>query len=190
MNTQRVVGMLIVGCAAVLMGCEQPQTPVTEDPYATIVDAQGNIIVPTNYRTRYAHLGSWTITDSTAPERNGIHDVYTQPEMATAYRTSGAWPDGTILVKDIRDIVYENLTTGPATYSGDQKVWFVMVKDTRNRFPSSIHWQNGWGWGLFNAGNPGQNVSRGFAQECESCHVPAQATDWVYVRGYPTLRNQ
>lgn len=187
MHKQSTFGWWMLACAALWTSCDA-QVQTTEDPYQTIVDVQGNIRVPVDYRMRYVHLGSWTITDPNAVAGTGTHDVYTQREAAEAYRATGAWPDGTILVKDIRQVVNEDVTTGPVTYSGDQFIWFVMVKDTRNRFPTSPHWANGWGWALFNAGDPNQNVSPSFAQGCESCHTPAQADDWVFVRGYPTLR--
>jgi len=40
----------------------------------------------------------------------------------------------------------------------------------------------------FAAGNPTKTTSTSYKKDCLSCHVPAQATDWVYTSGYPTLK--
>ena len=62
-----------------------------------------------------------------------------------------------------------------------------MVKDQKRRFETSPIWGDGWGWALFDAKDPSTMVTKSYEQECRSCHVPAQQTDWVYVQGYPTL---
>jgi hypothetical protein len=47
---------------------------------------------------------------------------------------------------------------------------------------------DGWGWSWFDAGNPTKTTSTDFKVNCLGCHVPAQATDWIYVNGYPPLK--
>jgi NADPH:quinone reductase-like Zn-dependent oxidoreductase len=32
------------------------------------------------------------------------------------------------------------------------------------------------------------NTELGWPTECQGCHVPAKASDWIYVNGYPALR--
>ena len=32
------------------------------------------------------------------------------------------------------------------------------------------------------------NVNRPHRANCKPCHLPAQASDWIYVGGYPALR--
>ena len=72
-------------------------------------------------------------------------------------------------------------------------VWFVMIKDTKNRFPNNPLWGNGWGWALFKADAPDKQVfATSFKKNCLGCHVPApdQHTDWLYVQGYPVLKSK
>ena len=105
-----------------------------------------------------------------------------------SYRASGIFPDGTVLVKELRSAGTEDLTTGRVSYATDLEGWFVMVKDSADRYPRNPLWGDGWGWGFFAASDPGSLVTTDYEGECLSCHVPAQETDWIYTRAYPALR--
>jgi cytochrome c len=113
--------------------------------------------------------------------------VYTRPEDIQAYRKDGKFPDGAVLVKEITNVGSDKLTTGQSTWDKDVKIWFVMVKDSKGRFPKNDLWGLGWGWALFEAKDPKKNVATDYKTDCKGCHVPAQKDDWVYVRGYPIL---
>lgn len=152
-----------------------------------LVDKAGNIKLPENFRQNWAHMGSWLVADPKAPG-HGFHDVYTQREAVKAYRKTGKFPDGTVLVKEIRKVESGEQTTGHAQWAGDTNIWFVMVKNTKGRFADNPNWKEGWGWGLYEAKNPSLNVSKGFKETCLACHTPAKNTDWVYINGYPTLK--
>jgi hypothetical protein len=156
--------------------------------FSPYVDGHGGISLPKDFRTGWTHLGSWVIDQEGAPGQ-GFHDVYARPSAAAAYRKTGHWPDGATLVKEIRAVEHGVKTTGTGVWAGDNKVWFVMVKDSKGRFADNASWGNGWGWALFDAKAPGKNASTDFHKDCETCHVPAKATDWVFVEGYPTLRH-
>lgn len=158
---------------------------IADQTFTRYVNNQGEITLPEDFRLHWTHLGSWIVTDPKAPG-HGFHDVYTQREAAEAYRTSGVFPDGTVLVKEIRTIRSGPKTTGIAQWADQNAVWFVMVKDDKKRFQNS-HWAEGWGWALYDAKNPGVNVSKGFGESCMGCHLPAKNTDWVFVEGYPTI---
>lgn len=155
--------------------------------FSAYVDGKGEISLPKDFRTGWTHLGSWVIDQEGAPGQ-GFHDVYARPSDAAAYRKTGQWPDGATLVKEIRTVEHGVKTTGTGVWAGDTKVWFVMVKDTKGRFAGNGHWGNGWGWALFDAKAPATNASSDFKKDCETCHVPAKSTDWVFVEGYPTLK--
>jgi len=68
------------------------------------------------------------------------------------------------------------------------KGWFVMVKDGDGRYSGNKLWGDGWVWSWFDAANPSKTTSTDYKADCRSCHVPAQASDWVYVGGYPPLK--
>jgi hypothetical protein len=80
------------------------------------------------------------------------------------------------------------MTTGIVSYVDILKSWFMMVKDDKNSHPDNKLWGNGWGWSWFDADNPTKTTSKEFRSDCLGCHIPARATDWIYVYGYPGLK--
>jgi cytochrome c len=153
------------------------------------VNSDGTIRFPGRVRDddNWVHLGSWGSADLNSADP-GQHDVYTQRESLEAYLKTGKFPDGAVIVKEVRKIESGYMTTGPVTWAGDEVLWFVLIKDAKGRFPGNDHWGEGWGWALFNAGATEKNASINFRVSCLSCHVPAHETDWIYVQGYPRLR--
>jgi hypothetical protein len=151
------------------------------------VDASGNLRVPAEYRTRYEFLGTWSIAADTGQGAKEMHDVYASPGTIAAYQDSGHFPDGAVLVKEVFATATAQMTTGTVSHVQTLKGWFVMVKDSKNSHPGNALWGNGWGWSWFDAGQPTKTTSTDFKQDCLSCHVPAQATDWIYIQGYPAL---
>ncbi len=167
-----------------LSGSQAQEKMESFSPY---VDAQGKISLPRDYRAKFTYLGAWAVPVEKSPGQ-GFHDVFTQPESVEAYKKTGKFPDGTVLVKEIRKINSGKMTTGQAYWAGDIASWFVMIKNEKGRFKDNPNWGEGWGWGLFEAKDPGKNVSANFQKDCIECHVPAKTTDWVYIQGYPTLK--
>jgi hypothetical protein len=157
------------------------------ETFSPDVDALGKISLPKNYRTKWTYLGSWAVPMKGSPGQ-GFHDVFTQPESVAAYKKTGKFPDGAVLVKEIRKVDSGKMTTGEAYWAGDIAQWFVMVKNDKGRFKNNPNWGNGRGWALFKANDPSKNVSTNFHDDCLGCHIPAQGTDWVYIQGYPTLK--
>ena len=166
----------------------------TFSPY---VDSKGNITVPSDLRARWVHLGTWAVTskapipgagsEQTSPGP-GFHEVYTQPESVKAYKKTGKWPDGTVLMMEVRAIKWDDLPTGHVMYSGENSASFVTVKDSKGRFKNNPNWGDGWGWALFKADAPKKNFSTNYKNDCLGCHEVAKDTDWVFVHGYPTLK--
>ena len=164
--------------------------------FSSYVNNNGTITLPADFRSAWVHLGTRVVTsqlaagvrlNNTAPT-SGLHDVYTQQDSLKAYNNGGKWPDGTILVMEVMEIKWDDLSTGHVIYAGDVLQWFVMIKDTKGRFTGNKNWGNGWGWALFKADNPAKNVSVDYRKDCLGCHEPAKNTDLIFIDGYPTLR--
>jgi len=159
------------------------------DSFSPYVSDTGSISLPDEFRTTMVHLGSWFVP---AGDASGFHDVYTQPETVDAFLKTGKFPDGAVLIKELRAHDSGDYTTGQGVShaNGTVKQWFVMVKDVENRFPDNPSWGKGWGWALFKTDDPSKNVSTDFNRDCFGCHVPARDNDWVYIEAYPTLFNK
>ena len=165
--------------------------------YQDLVDAKGNIRKPPGYRDRYQVLGAYAVLDpqsmaTDAPRSSGdeFHYTYASPGTAEFYRKNGRFADGTVLVKEVLATSHAQLTTGDAHWAKDTKVWFVMVKDDKSRFPDNPLWGDGWGWALFKSDAPNTQVATNYRKDCLGCHLPAKGTDWIYVQGYPVLGAQ
>ena len=181
---------LLLGSAIVLVaGCAQkPATGAGPTADVSIVDAAGNLRVPTDYRATYQTLGTWAIAADTGKGAKEMHIVYASPGAAAAYRKTGRFPDGTVLVKEVYETQTADMTTGTVSHPQTLKGWFVMVKDSKNSHPGKALWGDGWGWSWFDASNPTHTTSTDYKNDCQGCHTPAQATDWIYVNGYPVLQ--
>src|SRR5580700_9971332 len=152
------------------------------------VDAEGNLHVPPDYRTTYEALGSWAIAADEGRGSKELHVVLASPGSIEAYRKAGRFPDGTVLVKEVFKTATKEMTTGTVSHADELKGWFVMVKDSAGRHRGNALWGDGWGWSWFDAANPTKTTSTDYKLNCKSCHVPAHATDWIYVDGYPALK--
>jgi hypothetical protein len=153
-----------------------------------VVDANGNLRVPADYRTAYQFLGSWAVAADQAKGSKELHVVYASPGTIAAYHKDGRFPDGSVLVKEVFETATGPMTTGTVSHADTLKGWFVMVKDSNGRHAGNKLWGEGWGWSWFDAANPVKTTSKDFRTDCLGCHIPAKATDWIYVSGYPGLK--
>jgi cytochrome c len=186
---------LVAGIIAVGLSTSKTPNPLPAaataapkaDDFSPYVTKDGGISLPLDYREKFLHLGTYAVATKPDKPVDEMHNVYARPEDVKAYRRDGKFPDGAILVKDVTKVGSEKLTTGQSTWTKDVKIWFVMVKDSKGRFPKNDLWGDGWGWALFEAKDPKKNVATDYTSDCKLCHVPAKKDDWVYVRGYPIL---
>ena len=153
-----------------------------------VVDADGNLRVPADYRTSYQFLGSWAVASDQGQGSKEVHVVYASPGTIASYRKDGRFPDGSVLVKEVFQTATGGMTTGTVSHAETLKGWFVMVKDSKDSHPGNKLWGNGWAWSWFDASNSSKTTSTDYKVDCLSCHVPARASDWIYVQGYPPLR--
>jgi hypothetical protein len=178
-----------IGIAVLLILVFQSQSARSQDGNSfdgfKLVDKTGNIRKPADYRDHFQTLGAYTVLD---PKGNQMHLTYASPGAAETYRRTGKFADGTVLVKQVFGTQHARMTTGDAHWATDTKVWFVLIKDSKGRYPGNPLWGDGWGWALFKSDAPDKQVATDYKKDCLGCHIPAKATDWIYVNGYPALR--
>ncbi len=173
---------LLIGSSTLAQGDRS-----SNDDLSPIVDRNGQISLPTDVRATMVHIGSWYVPEGAA---SGFHDVYADKNAVNHYRANGIFPDGATLVKELRSATSGDYTTGSnvSFANNNIKQWFVMVKDSKNRFADTNDiWGDGWGWALFKTDDLSKNVASNYKVECLACHIPAKDNDWVYTEAYPTL---
>jgi len=179
---------MVVIALVILAGYQQVESQSSSSYNGIdLVDKTGNIRKPSDYRDRYQALGTFTVLD---PKGEEMHITYASPGTAEYYRKTGKFADGTVLVKEVFGTDHANMTTGDAHWASGTKVWFVMIKDEKGRYPGNPLWGDGWGWALFKSDAPDKQVATDYKKDCLGCHIPAKATDWVYVQGYPVLASK
>jgi hypothetical protein len=181
-------GAIVILTLVVLAGHQQAKSQTNPRFNGfDLVDKTGNIRKPSDYRDEYEALGTYTVLD---PKGDQMHLTYASPGTAQYFRKTGKYPDGTVLVKEVFGTDHAQMTTGDAHWASGTKVWFVMIKDAKGRYPGNPLWGDGWGWALFKSGSPDKQVATDYKKDCLGCHIPAKSTDWVYVQGYPVLNSK
>ena len=192
MKTVNLVGFGMAGLTALVAVAAYGQMSTTASrggPKAeAVADATGNLHVPDDYRTAYQLLGSWAVAADEGQGSKELHVVRASPGTIDAYRKDGRFPDGTVLVKEVFQTATGKMTTGTVSHAETLKGWFVMIKDSKGRHAGNKLWGDGWAWSWFDAANPSNTTSTDYKTDCRICHVPAQASDWIYVGGYLPLR--
>ena len=186
-------GARIFVAACLILGLVNVVSPTDTGPsfhaWRDMISPDGEIQMPeVDFRKDWATLGTWSIVDDDGRVTDQ-HVVYSQPGTVAAFRETGKFPDGAVLIKELLSTDSEYLTTGNAAWATEVSGWFVMIKDTEGRFPDNPLWGNGWGWAYFESANAKQTTTESFRDGCLGCHIPAKDTDWIYEHAYPVLKN-
>lgn len=152
----------------------------------------GQLMLPSNYH-EWVFLGSPLTPhalnggDAPFPE---YHNVYVQPEAFRAYRTSGEWPEGTIMLKELQLTRAGSNPDGSSVevsgrgyFPGALNGIDISVKDSK-RFKDSND------WGFFNFGHHAppypKSVSVMPKEACASCHIQ-NADNMVFSKFYKPI---
>jgi Cytochrome P460 len=194
MKAVYIVGLRMAGISIVIVAAAHGQLNTAASNNApeaeTVVDLDGNLHVPKAYRTIYQFLGSWAVAADSGQGSKELHIVYASPGTISAYRENGRFPDGAVLVKEVFHAATGQMTTGTVSRAENLKGWFVMMRDSKGSHAGNKLWGDGWGWSWFDAANPSKTTSTDYKTDCLPCHVPARASDWIYVSGYSPLKRE
>ena len=151
-------------------------------------DKEGNLMRPEGYR-------EWIFVGApvTPNDMNGgkasfpeFHNVYICPEAYAEYKKTGAFPDGTIMIKELVSVGSKKAPSGNGYFEGDFIGLAASVKDSK-RFAKEPGY-----WAYFNFTESGaryKDKAKALpAAECNACHKKHAADDWVFTQYYPVLR--
>jgi Cytochrome P460 len=188
-RSQKHLGIFVfvaaLGFGAIVLVSERGIAQSASTP--PVVDATGNLSVPAHYASRYEYMGTWAVAADAGSGSKEMHVVFASPGAIAAFRKDGHFQDGAVLVKEVREAATGSMTTGTVSHPTKLKGWFVAVRDSHNVHPDNKLWGDGWGWSWFDADKPLHTTSTDYRADCKGCHVPAEATDWMYTSGYVSL---
>jgi hypothetical protein len=142
-------------------------------PLGAIANPPSLIPFPAGYRS-WAHVKS-AINEPSHPQFgrfSGMYHIYANRRALEGYRT-GRFPDGSVLVFDLR----KSRTENHVTQAAGRHFIDVMVRN-RQKYKET----GGWGYEEFWDGNPeNRTVSTGRREMmCHSCHKSQAARDFVF----------
>ena len=183
------IGLSLTAVAAVVVfGTQSANTQSMPDWGPKFNDA-GELILPTGFH-EWVFLGSPLtpngLNDGAAnfPE---YHNVYIQPEAYHAFRKTGKWADGTIMLKELQ-LSQPGVEPDGSSYEPSGRGYFpsvgngidIAVKDSTKYAETND-------WAYFNFGHhakPYEKTASALPREsCADCHV-ANATDMVFIKFY------
>jgi hypothetical protein len=153
-------------------------------------DGSGNLKQPMGYR-EWIFVGSpLTPNDmnngkAAFPE---FHHVYIPHEQFKVYKRTGAFPDGTILVKELLSVGKKQAPSGKGYFNGDFIGLEATIKDTK-RFKNE---PGNWAYFSFTTpiGQPHKKTAKSFDKnKCNFCHQAFAKDDWVFTQYYPVLKD-
>jgi len=155
------------------------QQPTSDGPQ---LQADGTAAFPENYREwMFLSAGLGMNYGPNAPPAGApqsFTNVYVNPSSYRAFVKTGAWPDRTMFVLEIRGSASEGSINKAGHFQTDLKAIESNVKDAR--LPG--------GWGFYNFGNK-QVATSPLPQSatCYTCHAENTAVEHTFVQFYPSL---
>src|SRR5499427_3624322 len=184
--------VLTVSAAAIFAQSPADQSTLTRSRYLPEYTAAGELILPKNFH-EWIYVGS----PLTPNALNGgmanfpeYHNVYIEPGSYEIYKKTHAFPEGTIMFKELQLTQPGQNPDGSRTepsgrgyFPGPFNGADVTVKDSK-RFAET----NGWGYFNFNHHEPKAPMAKVKAKgECAYCHIASAKKDEVWTQFYPLL---
>jgi len=162
-------------------GAPAPAAPAAA-PEAPAYTADGSLKLPENYR-EWVFLTSGLDMNYNDPSPVAGHstfqNVFVNPASYRAFLTTGAWPDKTTFILELRGAdAHVNIDRRGQSQTTDFHTIEVHVKDEA-RLPGK--------WGFYNFGTSvtGKLIAR--PATCYTCHEAHGAVVTTFVQFYPTL---
>jgi hypothetical protein len=106
-------------------------------------------------------------------------NVFVNPEAYKAFVETGAWPDKTMLVLEVRGAEGNGSINRKGNFQGATVMGLEVHLKDEARFPGN------WAFFSFDKGTTAKMISA--SSDCYSCHAAHAAVDTTFVQFYPTL---
>jgi Cytochrome P460 len=192
------LALAVAGIAAVLMIGFQGNSVLAQSQNSSAVFLpDGKLKLPTGFRNWVFVGGPLTPNGLNGGKANfpEFHNVYVEARDLDAYKKTGNFPEGTLIVKELTLVLEPTFPDGSRTepsgrgfFNGAFNGIDATVKDSK-RFAKTN------GWGFFTFGHHTLPYAASTAEapvsECAGCHMTNVAkTDMTWVQFYPLLHNK
>lgn len=175
------ISLAIAVAALAILGGGAGDPPATSQG-APQYDAQGRLILPTDYRSWIFLSSGLDMSYSETQPQDGQHmfnNVFVPHAAYDAFNKTGTWPDKTVLLLENRG----GITNRSILKHGQVQTEELMgleahVKDT-------ARFKGGWAFFGFGSKKPAERISD--SAGCSACHQAHGAVDTTFVQFYPTL---
>jgi hypothetical protein len=175
MDTRKTALILgAAGCLAAIAvaAAAQPKGPLAYAP-------DGKLIAPADYREWVFLSAGLDMTYGPAMPPPGVHrfdNVFVDPAAYQAFRRTGAWPDKTVMVLEVRNAAQDVSINKAGHVQTDVAAIELHVKD-----------QAKGGWAFYGVDAKGETRKIPANSACDACHGSSGAVDTTFVQFYPTL---
>jgi hypothetical protein len=187
-----VIASIASGMIVTVVLAQMPSVSeqTTRSRYLPEYTASGDLVLPKNFR-EWVYVGSPLTPNALNGGKAGFpeyHNVYIEPGSYEIYKKTYAFPEGTILFKELQLTLPGENPDGSRTepsgrgyFPGPFNGADVTVKDTK-RFAA---W-GGWGYANFNHHEPKAPTAK--VTDCgHACHLGAAKKDEVWTQFYRLL---
>lgn len=188
---EKIAGAKMVSILVALLAClaaTSEQTPRTSTVEGPRFEGKDTLLRPAGYR-EWIFVGSslgirYASDPEPTPARPEIyHNVYINPPAYRHFRTTGKFPDGTMMILELASAEVKHEPGLQGSHQNEYIGLEASVKDSQ-RFET--------GWAYFSFDGPDGKLkpkAQPFPPErCWSCHHDKAATDHVFTQFYPVLR--
>ena len=146
---------------------------------------RGELRRPADYREWVfltSGLGMTYGPNAPAPNQPApFSNVFVNPDAYRSFMQSGAWPDGTLFVLEIRRAIENASINNGGRTQGPAVALEAAVKDT-TRFPDG-----GWAYLSFDSPHGLRDAAAPLprTESCYSCHSQHGAVEWTFTQFYP-----
>jgi hypothetical protein len=164
-------------------------------PWAANSNAKGELIVPTEYHD-WVFLGSPLTSNAPNNGKAGFpeyHNVYVRREPLAIYRKTGAFPEGTMMLKELQLTIPS--TTGAKDGSTQEPSRVGYFPGARNGLDISVKDSKKYAetknWGFFTIGHHAPPYTKtaplAAIESCAFCHVANATKDMVFTKFYTPI---
>ena len=187
-----IIASVLIVSLGIIAGVAKTALAQSNPSWGPKWTASGELELPKHYRT-WIFLGSPLTPNALNDGKAGFpeyHNVYVQPEAYQAYRHTGQFPEGTILLKELQLTLPASNADGSRIEASGRGYFPGMLNGIDISVKDSKRFKDTNGWGFFNFGHHAPPYAKTAAvqpaEACAGCHI-ANGTDMVFSQFYAPI---